>query len=835
MAALRTLRNFYVMRHGGATNRMGTSFVAELKDSAKEARLIPFVFNSSQTYMLLFGDETMRVIQDGAQLSDLSLTITGITNASTGVVTYTGTDPSNGDEVAISGIVGAIGSYLNGRNFKVANVNTGANTFELQYLDGTSVNTTSMGSYGSAGVAERVYTLVSPFDHTHLRALNYVQSADVVTFAHPSYAPRELSRTGHTSWSFASITFAPSVAGPTGVDTDGAFGTLVQWTVTSIDSETREESLTASTDGANALPTSGSPQTITWNAVSGITEYNVYKTKNGVLGFIGYAQGTSFLDNGIDPDTNESPPTARNPFGSTDNYPSTVAYYQERLGFANTNTDPEKIWFSRSGHYKNFTISTPTQDDDAVTFSMAGRQVNQVRSMIDLGTLLVLSSGGEFEIQGDSSGVLRPGEVNRKQYSYNGSAALSPIVIDGTALYVQARGSTVRTLGFDYQVEGYNGSDLTIFSAHLFDGHEIVAWAYQQIPHSIVWAVRDDGVLLGLTYVREHQLWAWHRHDLAGGTVLDVSVIPEGTEDVVYLIVEREINGATKRYVEKMGSRAVSEETLVDAAFMDSSLSYDGRNTNNAHTMTLSGSAWTHTDTITITSSTGYFTSNDVGNEVQLTGADGTVIRVSIAAYSSTTVVTGKPHKTVPVAMRATAISNWSMAVDTVSGLWHLEGENVSVFADGFVVGSPNNDSYTQYTVTNGAITLNRPYAVIHVGIPITADIETLDIDTAQSETLSDKKKLVTKVSVSLEASRGLFAGASPPSDDSDDPLEGLNELKVGADRNYNDPPSLSTQVEEVTIKSEWNSNGRVFLRQVDPLPLTVLAIYPSGFLPFKG
>lgn len=828
----RTIRNFLVMRHGGAASRPGTTFIGEVNDSTKTVRLLPFEFNDSQTYVLEFGDLYMRVIRDGSYQSDLSLTITGISNASPGVVTYTGTDPSNGEEVYISGVVGNMANYINGRNFKIANVNSGANTFELQNMAGVNVDTSSWGTYTSGGTAARIYTITTPYVEADLSTLQIAQSADVITIAHPNYAPRELSRTGHTSWTLATITFAPSISAPASPSNTGAGGSTTEWVVTAIASETFEESLQSVTTGSSATPSSATPITVSWSAVTGAGEYNVYKKKNGIYGFIGTAGSTSFVDNGITADTTDTPPTARNPFGSTDNYPSTVTYIQQRRAFANTNNDPETVWTSRVGQYANFTVSNPLQDDDAVTFTLAGRKVNEVRHLLDIGTFIVLTSGGEYQIPGNSNGALVPGEVNPKGQTYQGASEVSPIIIGGSVIFVQARGTVVRDLGFDYQTDGYRGNDLTIFSTHLFDGYMITDWAYQQIPHSIVWAVRDDGTLLGLTYVKDQQMVAWHRHDF-DGTVEQVCVVPEGDEDALYLVIKRTIDGHTKRYVERMETRLIDD--IVDYVGMDCALSYDGRNTSDSHSMTLSGSGWTYTDTLTLTSSTSFFSASDVDNEIHLVGSDGTIIRFHIDGYTSGTVVTGRPHKTVPASMQATAITDWTRAVDEITGLWHLEGQDVSVFADGFVVGSPNNQAYTTITVTNGVATLNRAFGVVHVGLPITADIETLDIDTPQGQTIADRDKLVTGVSMYVENSRGAWAGTQPPSDDDDDPLEGLYEVKQRESEPYDDPVDLATEVIEINLESRWNSNGRVFIRQVDPVPLTVLSIVPNGNFPFSG
>lgn len=827
---LRTCRNFYVMRHGGATNRPGTQFVQEVKDSTKLVRLIPFIFNNEQTYVLEFGDQYLRIIQDGSYLYEAAKTITGITQANPAVVTSTAHGYSNGDEVYISGVVGM--PEINARSYKVAGVT--ANTFELQDMDGTDIDSSAFGAYASGGEAIKVYEISTPYDDDDLAELNFVQSADVVTLVHPSYQPRELARAGALSWSLVTISTAPGIAAPTGVTNDGAAGTTYRYVVTSLASETYEESLQSGVTNTST-DASATAVNISWNAVSGAAEYNVYKRKNGVYGLIGVAGGLTFEDTGIDPDVTQTPPQNRPLFGTSNNYPSAVTYYQQRLTFANTNNDPEKVWASRSGLFKNFSIRSPLQEDDAVTFSLAGRQVNEIRHLLDLGRLLMFTTSGEWAIEGDDTGILSPTGINPRQQSYNGSSTLRPIIVDNTVLYVQARGSIVRSLGFDLQVDGYRGDDLTIFSAHLVDGFSIVDWDYQQIPHSIVWCVRSDGVLIGLTYVREQQVLAWHRHDFDGGFVENVCVIPENNEDVVYVTVRRTINGRVTRYIERMASRKTQAD-VSDYKFLDSHLSYDGRNTTASHTMTLSGgTTWAYDETITLTSSTSFFAASDIGNQIHLTGSGGTIIRFTIEAYSSGTVVTGKPQKTVPAAMRSVAISDWSKAVDEIRGLWHLEGKNVSVFADGFVVANPYNPSYEIKTVTNGRVTFAKPYSVIHIGLPFISDIETLDVDTTQGEPLTDKKKLTTRLTLQVENTRGLWAGAKPPSSDASDALENLVEFKLRNDESYDEPTALKTEPIDVNLQGEWNSNGRIFLRQIDPIPATVLNIMPAGLYPFRG
>jgi len=398
-------------------------------------------------------------------------------------------------------------------------------------------------------------------------------------------------------------------------------------------------------------------------------------------------------------------------------------------------------------------------------------------------------------------------------------------LIGNSIIFVQARASIIRDLLQD-AIEGYKGNDLTIFSTHLFDNYTLVDWDYQKTPDSIAWAVRSDGTLLGMSYVREHQLWGWHRHDF-DGTAENVCCIPEGEEDSVYMVIRRFIDGGYVRYIEKFASRKIDD--VIDNIFVDAALTYDGRNDDPAHTMTLSGgTTWDYLDNLTLTSSAVFFTAGDVGNAIHLTGSDGTLIKAKITAFTSTTVVTVKPQKNVPVSMQSVAISDWGKAVDELSGLDHLEGKDVSVFADRFVVASPNNPSMDVITVASGLITLDKPYVVIHVGLPITAEIETLDIDTTQRESIADKKKLITKVALIVEKTRGLWAGGEATD------LSDLTEYKLRDSEGYEDPPDLKTGTIDVNIQPQWNSSGRIIIRQIDPVPATILAAIPIGMVPFR-
>ncbi len=579
-----------------------------------------------------------------------------------------------------------------------------------------------------------------------------------------------------------------------------------------------------------ADPTVANPNVISWVRAAEAVEYNVYKETDGVYGQIGIASGTTFDDINITPNTSFTPPASRNPFVGTGNYPSVVTNIQQRRAFAATDNKPTRSDLSKTGDTDNFTRSRPSQDDDALSIKSG----DTVKALLDLGVLVMLTESGKESVPGGQDGVLTPSTAGPKSYPSNGCGDLQPIIVDDVAIYMQSRNNTIRSLNYSFETDNYKGDELSLNSAHLLDNYTITDWAYQAIPHSIVWMVRSDGELVGMTYIPNQQVIGFHHHDLAGGLAESVAVVPEGSEDVVYVLVRRVINSKVVRFVERFSSRQIVD--VIDNKWMDSHLSYDGRHTG-VTTMTLTtGAGWTHDDTLTCTASVAAFTSAaiDVGNAVHVTDSTGVTIRCEITGFTSTTVVSVQPHKDVPASLQGVAADSWGMAVDEIAGLWHLEGEDLSILGDALVVGSPNNPAYTTYTVASGSVTLDRPYLVIHAGLPYISDGETLDIESTQGETLIDKKILITELSMFVKETRGVWAGTKPPSDDTTDPLEDLVELKIRDTETYEEAVALATKPVDLSIKSEWNRNGRVFVRQIDPLPITILSINPSGKIPFK-
>ena len=572
--------------------------------------------------------------------------------------------------------------------------------------------------------------VATPYATADLLGLQWSQSADVMTITSLLYRPRELRRVSDTNWQLTTVSTAPSIAAPTSVGGGGAQpGTLtLAYLVTAVKADTYEESV-ASASFTHTLvlePTPSDPIATTWSAVAGAVEYRVYKDPygNGVFGLIGSTPATFFNDVGFLADFAQTPPIPRDLFTTAGNFPATSAYYQQRRLFANTVNEPERNWGSRIGFYSNFSIRSPLQDDDAISFVMAANDVQPVRYLIGLRKLLILTGAGEWKILGDGEGgALLPTAINPDQQGYTGSAFVRPVILGQTVIFLQARASKVRGLRVDAQVDGVGSQDLTLFAPHLFRGYTITRLALAQNPDSVVWAVRSDGVLLGLTYLPEQQVFGWHRHDTGAGDVIeDVCVVPEATEDAVYLLVRRLIGGNTKRYVERLRRRQMTT-VADDAWFVDSGVSYAGAPTT------------------------------------------------------------------------------------SITGLAHLEGRTVKVLADGAV---PTGT----FVVSGGAITLPAAASKVRVGLGITAQLETLDLDVAGSD-IRDRAKKVNEVTAIVEASsRGFKLGPD------------ANNLRAHAAAPW-EPSGTVDGAVETKIPSRYEKPGRVFLEQTDPLPVTVLGLIP--------
>lgn len=421
------------------------------------------------------------------------------------------------------------------------------------------------------------YEIANPYAEADLFDIHYVQSADVLTLVHPNYAPRELRRMGAMDWQLSSITFSSPVGTPTGISaTSNGKGTDYNYSyvVTALDSEGKAESApSAAGTCTNNLFTNGGMNTIAWLAVSGASRYNVYKMQAGLYGHIGQTTGTSLVDDNVAPDLSLTPPIYDAVFSGTGEYPAAVSYFEQRRVFAGTINRPQNVWMTKSGTESAMSYSLPTRDDDRVSFRAAALYSSAIRHIVPLSDMLLLTSSGEWRVT-SGGGVITPSDVIVRTQSYIGASNAQPVIVANTVIYGSARGGHVRELAYNWQANGFVTGDLSLRAAHLFDNLDIVDMAYAKAPQPVVWCVSSNGTLLGLTYVPEQQIGAWHTHDTITGKFESCAVVAEGNEDVLYVVVNRNINGNPHRYIERMGSRQFDGQE--DAFFVDSGAIYKG-------------------------------------------------------------------------------------------------------------------------------------------------------------------------------------------------------------------------------------------------------------------
>lgn len=566
--AAEELTNFIIMPLGGVRRRPGTKFAGKAKSGATAVpRLQKFQFSTTQAYVLEFSNLKIRIYKDNAIVTQTAQNITGITAANPPVVTYSGSDTyANGDIVYITGVVGM--TQVNDLEFTVANVNTGANTFELSGITGAGYT-----AYSSGGTIAEIVEVTTTYTEAELFDLNFAQSADTLYIVHPDHAPAKLTRSSHTAWTLTDISF---VNGPYMADPPPAAGTMTASATTVGTGRTMTASVAtfASTDVGRLL----------YHQVSGVA---------------GWCTITAFTSSTVVTVTIESAlgaVTANNwrlgSFSDTTGYPSCVTFHQERLCFANTVTEPQTVWLSESQNFEDFTpneTDLTVLDTNAIYVVIASNEVNAINWMLSYENLMLGSLSAVSELSAASTaGVITPSDVQVRERVYYGSLAITPIKVGTGILFADRSGRALRRVTREeVALDAFKADDISLLAEHLLrEGDSIKQIAYQQNPYSTCWILCTSGQLFGLTYDQYQDVIGWFRY-VPGGTlsgadqpfVESICVIPtaDGTQDQLWLSVKRTMNSATVRSVEYMDVffDPADASARDDMYFLDAGATYD--------------------------------------------------------------------------------------------------------------------------------------------------------------------------------------------------------------------------------------------------------------------
>jgi hypothetical protein len=796
----RTLRNFIPLLQGPARRRDGTVFVRAVKDSTDRCGWLRFEFNVEQAYVLEIGDQYMRFYTDHG-------------------IVMNGTNPLELiTPWAVADLYDAAGNFL----------------------------------------------------------LRSVQSGDVLYITHTGelYPPQKLTRTGALSWSIADV---DQEGGPfEDVDPDETVTMYASGNTGSITVTSSGTPFTSDHVGAllylEQVIDDDTPQ---WEPAKSITDGDIRRVENrnyeaentattgtiipshtigsvfdgdtgvqwtfldpgygwGIITAVASGGGSatvtvqSRIPNGAVASGNATTRWAFGAWSDVAGWPTHVTFFRERLVFARAST--RQVWLSVSGDFENFKNRDDAgdlTDDSAISIEIASDKVNRIEWLVPSGRLIVGTAGGEFVVgEITDTEPLGPANIKSDPESSYGSKPVQAVRVGNDVHFVQRSGRKLRDFAFSFEsenLEGYKSQNMNILAPHLLpNGTAITQLAYQQEPNSVMWVLRSDGVLLGVTLNLNKRGFGWHRHPIGGvfGTgeavieAIEVIPNPEGDADELWLIVKRTVDGSTVRYVEYMDAEWRSEDDIITAVYVDSSSIYDGAV---AQTLTPGvGATVVGTEEVEFTAGGNAFVSGDVGREIweRYQDADGTYTtsRAEITAVNSATVV----EATILVAFRsvsAIASGGWRLTATTISGLDHLEGETVDVLGDGAV--------HPQVEVTSGSITLQLPVSYAVVGLPAPCSLQTMRLEAGAADgTAQGKTKRVTRCAIRLVETVGGTAG---PDEDGQDQIL-FRDASMAMDEAI--PPFSGDK--EIAWPSGYEVDAYLRYENDLPLPATVVAFMPQ-------
>ena len=865
--------NFVLLPEGGAMRRSGSRFISEVKLSSVKSRLKRFQFSVAQAYILELGAANMRffrhqgvisvaattaVVTNGTFTTDIAswddrtigggsiahdatnlnmiLDPGGSTSGDVGWAEQSITTGTTGTEHVIKfRVVGSPGDLLELRigtatlledTLATTVVQTGYHC--IAFTPTTSpffVGFRRVGSDGDKPVSiddieildDAAVEIDTPYAEVDLYNVEGPQSADVLYLFNSLYPTHKLQRFGHTTWSLVEVSW---LDGPY-FDENTSATTLIPSAATGLEINLTLSSAVGINDGQGWISTD----------IGRLVRYK----KTTVYGWAIITSITTNLIAVADVKKDfEASPTATTTFSlgawsGTTGYPQVASFFEQRLYVGATLIQPQTLWGSQTADFENHTpdnFSGTVEADDALNFTLAADDVNAIRWISAGGDTMVIGTDGGEWIPSSSGAVITPLDITIRRQTTKGVANIQPIRIDSTVLFIQKGLRKLRELVFSFDINSYVSPDLTRTSHHITTSG-VVEVAYAEEPDSVLWAVRNDGQLLSLTYRREEDVIGWSRHILGGSfaggdaVVESVASIPgaDGSGQVqdstdrneVWIIVKRTINGATKRYIEFFERDFELGMAQEDTYYVDSCITLD-------IPVTITGA--TQADPVVITATAhGYSDGDDirhtdfVGGMTELNGQTHRVANKTANTYELTspdddTDIDGTGFA---VAYIAGGIAN--RKITAIAGIDHLEAETVKILGDGAII--------TPEIVASGAITLDEAASVVQIGLGFKHKLVTLKMSAGNpAGTPLGKLKRIYGCVFSLLHSHTLSFGRD--SDNLDD-----IDFRTVTDPMDSGAPLFTGEI-FVDFPGQWTRDARITVENSDPVPFALLAIAPE-------
>lgn len=670
--------NSIVRSHGGVCGRGGTKYVAATKYSDKVTRLQGHNIQDSGNFMLEFGDYYLRFYKDQAQIQ----------------VAYSAW--VTGTSYVLGNLVTESGSY-----YRCIVAHTAAAAFATDLASGYWEAT--------AGATDLAYEIPTDYLETNVKHICFASDSDTLYMAINSDAPKRLDYTADDDWAISDLNYISFDLVPSAGGVDYVVG----------------EVLTVTQAGASG----GTLRVMEVDESGAVLRVKVTAQGTGYDIETGLATVASLAgDNNCTVDCiSDSHPST----WTASDYPGLVWFFEQRLMFAATVSEPNAIWGSHSADYFNFNVGTGL---DSEGLYITVKQANKFVWAVATDTIMLGATNGEFLIVASAvDDALTPSNIRPIRATGYGSAEYLPASqIDSNAVFVQRGKRKVRRLQYDLASNKYVARDISLLSEHITSSG-IVDIAYINEPDSIIWFIRDDGVLVGHTYDPDNNVYAWHRHGIAG-TDIEVSSIA-GTDgmsdaaDELWMVVSRTIDGSTVQYIEFLMQGLTLDDDIEDSFFVDSGVTATG---------------------------------------------------------SSLTAITG---------------------------LDHLEGEEVQILADGAV--------QAPATVTSGEVALSPAADVAHAGLGFSSYVDLLPLEGGNPlGTSQGKMKTIFSVAFRLNRTLGLEYGV--PDGTMDRYYFGPGIMDEGATLFTGDTESRS-------FPGGPDTQSLIRIQQTDPLPFEVLAVMISG------
>ncbi len=804
----RTLQNAIPLVEGGAMKMPGTKFVAEVKDSDKFTRSISFHFSTIQGYTLEFGDKYIRYYYKDAYGNKGQI-----------VVAYS---------AWANGIVYALGALVTsgGLHYRCIVAHT-SGVF--------ATDLTALKWELTKGATDLAYEIPTPYLEADLSGLKVTQSADILFIFHHSYPPMKLTRTGHTAWTLNYYLCAVGV----------------EMVITGI-----SQAATAVVTCVNVPDSLDVGDVVYLIGVVGMTQVN---NRFFTVGAIVAGAGGTFELAGVNSTTYTaytSDGTAQGTlFGVSGKNPSCGTFYEQRMMIAGCDNYPQRIDGSHSGDYYTFTLDS--EDSSAgIQYTIVSDRVDRIRWLIAQEVLMAGTFSGIWKVfSGSAADPISQDNIDCKRQTTLGVKDLDPELVADAILCVTRAGTGIRKIEYRWEKDKWIPTSMTKAASHIAMGATralsgIDDMDFQNEPMPILWAVRADGQLIGMSYDTQEEVFGFFRI-VTDGYFESVSVISnENDEDEVWVIAKRTIGVDTKRYVEYFMPHEFFSQ-IKDCFFMHSGLTYDGgaaciitgiTNANPA-VVTSAGHTFVNGNKVRIIGVLGmtqvnqgltayYTVANAAANTFELSGINSSVhsawAAAIVYAVGDCVLQGGVDYKciiahTSGVFADDLAAGKWIITIgwgvyvsggtaqkvtNRITGLDHLDGKSVMILVDG--------TRHPNQIVAGGYVDLSYCGNLIHAGLPAVTIVEPMKVkvDTGAGTSLGRKQK-ITRLHALFYETFGVESGPD---------IDNLNEIEFGTGVT----PALYTGIKEIEHDGDWGEEAKLCFVSSTPFPMTLLAVVPE-------